>query len=98
MYNSKELTAQGYRRISNRFRIISRIDHPDWKEYMAREHAPWDIEEGMQWVLNFRPGEAEDWYRRCLSKDILKNIPEEIYQEIPGSGHDPIGYVSLKPI
>ncbi len=96
-YNVQELISQGYRRVSNRFCLISRIDRQDWKEYMASTHAPWDPEgDGMAWVncLGNQPGSAEDWYRRCLSKDVI-TVSKGISSQIPSSGHDSIEYVKL---
>ncbi len=33
-----DLIASGYRAVSNRYRIVARIDREDWREEMARRH------------------------------------------------------------
>lgn len=68
----KQLIAQGYRRISGKYGIVSRIDREDWKEYMAAKYAPLDIERGRKWVNCLAEWSAEDNYRRCNSKDVLE--------------------------
>lgn len=95
---AEDLIRRGYRRVSNKYRIVSRIDRPDWREFMAKEHAPWDPQgDGMGWVflLGRQAGSAEDHYRSVYSKDNIENIPNEIFKQIPGSGYDPVGYVNL---
>lgn len=80
---AEELKAMGYRRTSNRYRTISRIDRVDWLDILpdniAYSHAR-------------MPGPANDYYRRVYSKDKLE-VSEEVFKGIPGSGHDPVGYV-----
>lgn len=85
---AKELIAQGYRRTSNAFGLVSRIDRPDWKEYMASLHP-----NGMDWVhaLEQTPGSAEDHYRRCYSKDTLE-LSRSVAKQIPPSGGSSVGY------
>ena len=46
---AKELTlaqarAAGYCITSRRHRSANRLDRQDWREYMAKQHAPWDPE------------------------------------------------------
>ena len=68
----QELIAKGYCVTSRRHKTISRIDREDWKHSLAKQHAPWDINgEGMEWVNNMGERNAEDYYRRCISKDSL---------------------------
>lgn len=94
-YNAKELIAQGYRRISNAFCHLSRVDREDWKEYMAKKHSPWSTEEGLRWVeLLVESESATDMYRRGYSKDVII-VPQEIYKQIPGSNWDDTGYVKI---
>jgi hypothetical protein len=38
---------------------------------MAKEHAPWNIEEGKDWVKRLGPAAAADHYRRIYSKDKI---------------------------
>lgn len=88
---AKKLIAQGYRRTSNRYRMVSRIDHPDWITILAKHlhRSPAEL---------YVPGEDHvsatwcDHYRRVLSKDTLEGLPEEVFKLIPGSGWDPCGY------
>ena len=51
----KELMSRGYRRTSNAFGMVSRIDRADWKEYMVENNFPVNA----------------DFYRRICSKDTL---------------------------
>jgi hypothetical protein len=86
------LTLAGYCRVSNKYRTVSRIDRPDWKEYMAKQHCPWDVTEGMEWVeLLARQGDAEDFYRRVYSRDKV-TVSEETFYALPRSGESVLGY------
>lgn len=89
---ARALAARGYRRTSNRHRIISRIDRPDWLEKMARDlrRAPADfmVPGGSQPQPNWC-----DHYRRIYSRDKIEGVAEEVFRLIPGSDWDPIGYV-----
>jgi len=91
----KELIAKGYRRTSNKFGVVSRIDRPDWRGYMALKHSPWSLEAGMDWVklLEKTPGQAEDHYRRCYSEDTLE-IGRSAGLKVPPSNWDATGYVA----
>jgi hypothetical protein len=81
---------QGYRRVSNKFCMLSRIDRSDWREHLAELHAPWDpLGQGKEWAaLPF----AEDWYRRCVSKDVI-TVSSSVSRLVDTSGHDRIGFV-----
>jgi len=94
--NGEHLKSLGYCRVSNRYRMVSRVDRHDWKEYMAQQHTPWDHELGMQWVEGIGNA-AADHYRRCYSKDVLSNIPEKEFKKIPSSSHNPVGFVAFGP-
>ena len=85
----KKLIAQGYRRTSRKYGLISRIDRSDWREHMAAGHVS-----GMRWVkcLEQPSGSADNDYRRCISKDTLEISPS-LSLKIPISDHDPIGFV-----
>ena len=91
-----ELASQGYRRTSNRHRMVSRIDREDWKEYMALQHAPWDAKrgttDGPDWVKCLGPAAAADFYRRVHSMDSLEGLDPAVFKLIPGSSNDPCGY------
>lgn len=82
----------GYCRISNKYCEVSRIDRLDWKEHMARIHAPWDINEGLEWVYVLGEGGAEDMYRRCYSKDT-KQVDRSEYKNYPSSLETVTGYI-----
>lgn len=87
----------GYRRTSNAFGHVARVDREDWQEWMARKHAPWDPEgEGAGWVSSgLRDGSSADFYRRIYSRD-KKVLPRELARRIPSSNHDPVGFVPCK--
>jgi L-fucose isomerase-like protein len=95
------LASQGYRRVSWKYRIVSRLDRPDWAEHMAAEmrrpvadfcangydnkHRP---------VYGHTPAANwEDHYRRVYSKDILEGVPQDVFRHIPSSGADRTGYL-----
>ncbi len=86
---AKELIQLGYRRVSNSYGIVARIDRPDWKAFMAAEHPG-----GMSWVesLSQQPGSAEDHYRRCYSKDTLE-LGRSNGRMVPSSDWDATGYI-----
>lgn len=81
-----ELTARGYRRVSNKYLTISRVDRPDWKYVLAKTHI-----HGLPWVAMLGKG-APDSYRRGSSKDLMV-VPEDVFRGIPGSSWDTIEYV-----
>lgn len=82
------LASLGYRRVSNKHRIIARVDRPDWQDYMASTHPL-----GMEWVNCLGKG-APDHYRRCHSDDWLEGVPPAVFRLIPASGWDDTGYVT----
>lgn len=91
------LTAAGYRRISNKFRLISRIDNAQWVELLAEQMhcAPADF-----FVAGKGRTPSASWcdhYRRCFSKDMAEVSPA-VFQLIPGSGYDDCGYVGPEDI
>jgi len=85
------LISKGYRRTSCKFGTVSRVDRPDWREYMARDHAPWDINEGLEWVEALGDS-AGDYYRRVLSKDH-KEIGKEYAKFFPSSSDRDVDWV-----
>jgi hypothetical protein len=82
----KDYANEGYRIVSRKYGIIARIDRPDWKEFLAEEHAPWDIEEGRDWVAALGDRRAADYYRRVYSKDTIELGREAVALKIPNSG------------
>jgi hypothetical protein len=91
--NWEDLVKAGYRRVSNKHRLIARIDREDWLTLMAQalKKAPADF---------YVPGAEKpagnwcDWYRRCMSRDVLK-IDASIIKQVPPSDWDNVGYVEL---
>ncbi len=90
-----ELVARGYRRTSWSHGMASRIDRPDWVEFMAKEmgRAPADF---------YIPGESKpsgnwcDHYRRVYSKDTVMLEPVALIGLIPTSNWDDTGYVEIE--
>lgn len=74
----------GYRRTSRKYGIISRVDRPDWKEFLARK--------GML-IGPEREGNGADHYRACYSKDKITLEPPSLALDVPTSGHDPVGFI-----
>jgi len=102
--SAAELTRLGYRRVSNAYQHVSRIDREDWILKLAAhlDRAPADLfivhehREGPG--VHYRVGKRVsggwcDYYRRCLSKDTLTISDLATFRAIPGSGHDDCGYV-----
>lgn len=83
---SEAATRRGYRRVSNHYRIVSRIDRPDWNEALV-PLLQRTLEEIKQ-----HPEMWADWYRRCVSKDQITLDPDE-YRKVPSSNWDTTGYV-----
>lgn len=81
----EKLIADGYCRVSRKYMVLARIDRPKWREYMAKDHAPWDVEgEGMKWASS--EGMA-DHYRRCYSQHKFEVHPDcaQIFRQFPAS-------------
>lgn len=89
---AEELMKQGYLRISRKSCILSRIDRMDWQDKMALDYAPWDKEEGLQWVRSSGEINAEDYYRRCISKDKIV-VPKEVSEKVATSNSRRTGYI-----
>lgn len=91
--NARELTLRGYRRVSNRHRMVSRIDRPDWVEVLAKKlhRSPAEL-----YLPDGRISPSWcDFYRRVHSKDTLV-VSQEVYRQIPSSGWDGVGYVPAR--
>jgi len=89
---ASQLINWGYRKTSNRHRMVSRIDRPDWYRTMAQRHAPWDPNgEGIDWVFTMGRAAAEDYYRRCYSEDIL-TVCDNVIKRIPSSNDEITGH------
>ena len=89
-----ECERKGYAITSRRHRSANRLDRPDWREYMAAQHAPWDPEgDGMSWVkcLDEHGHSAADFYRRMYSNDEI-TIPEHLVKYVAKSASGPREY------
>lgn len=78
-----KLRRMGYRRISNKFGMVARIDRSDWLEVMRKKYPNWE---------NMEVSSIADYYRRCVTKDVL-TVPLEVSRYIPSSNHDSTGYI-----
>jgi hypothetical protein len=91
----QELIAQGYRLVSRKYRLVARIDRPDWAKVIVDTLTPW-MQKSIEENYNRAIREMEenigmrDWYRRCMSKDTIKVSD---IRGFPSSTHDPVGYV-----
>lgn len=87
--SDKELIAAGYRRTSNKYGLISRIDRPDWRDVIiATTH------QTVETMRKATPGMWEDHYRRCHSKDQIE-LGAWRGKKIPTSNWDPVGFVEI---
>lgn len=84
--SAEDLIALGYRRTSNAFGLVSRIDREDWLEVLAekmgRSPADFIVRSGPD-IGKPSPMWA-DQYRRCYSKDTL-TVDQVTIRLIPGS-------------
>lgn len=86
--SAEELIARGYRRISNKYGAVARIDRPDWVEHMARvtRRAPADFyTRNPDGTLTTVSATWADHYRRCISEDVLTLDPPSEARAIPSS-------------
>jgi hypothetical protein len=87
---AEELIARGYRKTSNAYCAVARIDRPDWIAVVARrtDRPPIEFydEDGVV------SGMWADYYRRELSKD-KHTVSAAVARVVPTSGHDRCGYV-----
>jgi hypothetical protein len=91
----QELIAKGYRLVSRKYRLVARIDRPDWAQVLVDTLAPWmkkSTEENYARAIKEMEENIgmRDWYRRCMSKDTIKVSD---IRGFPNSSHDPVGYV-----
>lgn len=80
---------------SRKWGLVARIDRPDWREFMAKQHAPWDPEgEGMDWVqsLDLHGHSAADFYRCVYSQDKF-SIPVHLTKYVVKSSPGPKEYI-----
>jgi len=92
-YTVEALIAKGYLVVSRRWNAVSRIDRPDWKEYMASQHP-----RGMEWVNILGEQSAETHYRRVYSKDTIEfeeNYGHILIKGVPKSNDRVTGYIDI---
>lgn len=104
------LVSKGYRRVSNSYKTVARVDRPDWVQFMYAEvfkHRANCVGQ----LLDFYAGrvlqgfttdsvlkeaqQAADHYRRCYSKDKIDDVPSEVFKLIPSSNWDETGYIEV---
>lgn len=78
------MKSMGYHRISNKYRMASRIDREDWLEHLA-EHMRRSVAELYTQGTNEVSPHWADYYRRVLSKDVIGDIPIAMFSQLPGS-------------
>lgn len=89
---AQELITRGYRRISNKYGTVARIDREDWLAVLAKYlhrsvaelYIPQTDEVSPHWC---------GFYRRVLSKDQI-NVPD-VARAVPSSDHDPVGFIRI---
>lgn len=89
--NYLDMIAAGYCRVSNKLQRVARIDKVDWRERLAHHRTPWDPDASNDASYSDHAG---DTYRRCLSKDVVVIIDEEIFKKFPASCGGPSIYLS----
>lgn len=88
--SAAELVRLGYRRTSNAYRLVSRVDRADWADVLAKalHRAPADF-----YLPDGKPsGSWTDYYRRVHSNDT-RTVSAEVLKDIPTSSHDPVAYI-----
>lgn len=87
-----ELTKRGYRRISNKYGLLSRIDRPDWKHEVAKRFCPYNFKQGLKRVESYDVSSMEDFYRRNCSEDKIE-VMHEIARLVPNSSNEETGFI-----
>ena len=86
--HAAELAFRGYRRVSNKYGTVARIDCANWRrELNNRLRRDTSKNPGICW---------EDHYRRCYSQDKL-DVGRETARLVPTSSHDYIGFIDDIP-
>ena len=62
MNRAEQLIAEGYRRVSRKYGTVSRLDRPDWYEYLLKKYPNWQ---------NMPRYQVADYYLRVCSKDTI---------------------------
>jgi hypothetical protein len=85
---AEELVARGYRRVSNKYGIVARVDREDWWEALEKH-----FQQNMPIRNDAETGKWADYYRRGLSKDTLEVGPD-IARFVPTSSWDSVGFIA----
>lgn len=98
---AQNLVDRGYCRVSNKHKLLARIDREDWKERLAA-HLGRSVAElhiignnpntNLPVLSDTVAGIWCDYYRRTLSKDIVE-VGSSIFGQIPSSDHNSTGYL-----
>ena len=114
--DAQKLINQGYRKISNKYRTISRVDKKNWVSIIYKDHfghknigiyrAVETFYNGksirefgfMKETVEYEAKLIADNYRRCYSKDVITDVPIEIFTKIPSSNWDIIGFCEKRKI
>ena len=97
MMDVEALIAAGYARVSNRHRIVSRIDRKDWKKHMAERMYPPEYghtQKGYEWIDRIGDRAAANHYRRVYSRDDLSGFTREDFRKFPASDGGPTEFMS----
>lgn len=78
----KVLVDSGYRKVSNKYRTMARVDVAVPPKECYGQHTKLYL--------------GDDHYRRCFSKDKI-TVPVEVSRRMPTSGHDETGFLPLSP-
>jgi len=71
----------GYRQISRRFGIIARVDIPEEvmvELFISKSLAVGGTRDKPCGVACCNLKDQRDYYRRCISKDVIENVPEQV--------------------
>jgi len=86
--SNEELIAMGYRRTSNKYGIVARIDREDWRDVVVQH-----THQTLKTIATATPGMWEDFYRRVHSRDTLELGRRG--RQLPSSSWAPVGYVPI---
>jgi hypothetical protein len=87
------LARRGFRVVSRKYGILSRVDRPDWVSVIAYHMFKSPAEFYVLDKPNTVGSTWADHYRRCYSKDKFEVSPD-VARLIPTSTHDTIGFIN----
>jgi len=74
---ARSLATHGYCQVSRSYRIVARVDIPGWK--MVRKFIRENFGDSSSGIPSLSLEEQEDYYRRCESKDVIIEVPEDVF-------------------